>query len=72
MPSPNVGGPLSVVRVLDVRDINIKAEACNLHCGMILFGHDRENAGLPLHGKRIAGEQVKMREFFLTANAKKL
>ena len=33
MPSPNVGGPLSVIRVLDVRDINIKAAACNLHCG---------------------------------------
>ena len=58
MPSPNVGGPLSVVRVLDVRDINIKAEACNLHqftlwddliCYMI--------------------EQAKMREFLLTANA---
>ena len=35
MPSPNVGGPLSVIRVLDVRDINIKAEACNSHCGGI-------------------------------------
>ena len=35
MPSPNVGGPLSVIRVLDVPDINIKAESCNLHCGMI-------------------------------------
>ena len=45
MPSPNVGGPLSVIRILDVRDINIKAEACNLHCGMIWFAtllHDRE------------------------------
>ena len=31
------GGPLSVIRVLDVRDINIKAEACNLHCGMMWF-----------------------------------
>ncbi len=37
MPSPNVGGPLSVIRVLDVRDINIKAGACNLHSGMIWF-----------------------------------
>ena len=37
MPSPNAGGPLSVVRVLDVRGINIKAAACNLHCGMIWF-----------------------------------
>ena len=36
-PSPNVGGPLSVIRVWDVRDINIKAGACNLHCGMIWF-----------------------------------
>ena len=31
------GGPLSVIRVLDVRDINIKAGACNLHSGMIWF-----------------------------------
>ena len=29
------GGPLSVFRVLHVLDITIKAEACNLHCGMI-------------------------------------
>ena len=29
------GGPLSVFRLLYVPDINIKAEACNLHCGMI-------------------------------------
>lgn len=29
------GGPLSVIWVLDVRDNNIKAEACNLHRGMI-------------------------------------
>ena len=30
------GGPLSVVRVLYVPDIN-KAEACNLRCGMLCF-----------------------------------
>ena len=31
-------GPQSIIRVVDVWDINIKAEACNLHCGMIC-GH---------------------------------
>ena len=29
MPSPNVGGPLSVFKVLDVQGINIKTEACD-------------------------------------------
>ena len=27
--------PLSVIRVWDVRDMNMKAEACNLHCGIL-------------------------------------
>ena len=59
MPSPNVGGPLSVIRVLDVQGINIKTEACDLQCGMIWFAT----------WSRIAGEQAKMHEFLLTANA---
>ena len=46
MPSPNVGGPLSVIRVLNVRDINIKAEACNLHCGMMWFATWSRKSGL--------------------------
>ena len=37
MSSPNVGGPLSGIRVLDVQGINIKTEACDLQCGMISF-----------------------------------
>ena len=59
MPSPNVGGPLSVIRVLDVQGINIETEACDLQCGVIWFAT----------WSRIAGEQAKMREFLLTANA---
>ena len=59
MPSPNVGGPLSVIRVLDVQGINIKTEACDLQGGMIWFAT----------WSRIAGEQAKMCEFLLTANA---
>ena len=59
MPSPNVGGPLSVIRVLDVQGIDIKTEACDLQCGMVWFAT----------WLRIAGEQAKKREFFLTANA---
>ena len=59
MPSPNVVGPLSVLSVLDVPDINIKAEACNLLCGMVWFAT----------WSRIAGEKAKMLEFLLTANA---
>ena len=51
MPSPNVGGPLSVIRVFDLRDIKIKVEACNLHCGMMNLLHNRGDAGLVLHGK---------------------
>ena len=49
MPSPNVVGPLSVIRVLDVQGINIKTEACDLQCGMISFAT----------WSRIAGEQEK-------------
>ena len=43
-------GPLSVVRVFYVPDIdiNIKAEACNIHCEMLRFAT----------WSRIAGERV--------------
>ena len=47
--------PLPVIRILDVQDINIKAEACNLHCRMIWFPT----------WLRIAGNQAKMREFLM-------
>ena len=59
MPSPNVGGPLSVFRILDVQGINIKTEACDIQSGMIWFAT----------WSRISGEQAKMREFLLAANA---
>ena len=47
-------GPQSIIRVVDVWDINIKAEACNLHCGMIC-GHllhdvDKLNQEQKKHG----------------------
>ena len=41
------GSPIGY-KVLDVRDINIKAAACNLHCGWFDSLHDRENGGLVL------------------------
>ena len=58
MPSSNVGGPLSVIRCLDVQDINIKAETSNLQCGMIWFAT----------WSIITGEHAKMRGLLLTAN----
>ena len=52
------GGPLSVVRVLYVPDINIKAG--DLHCGMIWFAT----------WSRLAGERAKMREFLVPFDSK--
>ncbi len=55
LPSRNVWGPLSS-----------KQNHVIYIVGRFDLLHDRENAGLVLQGKWIAGEKVKMREFFLT------
>ena len=70
MPSPNVGGvPYRLSGFWMFGTSTSKQKHAIYIVGWCDLLHDRENTGLVLHGKWIAGEQVKMHEFLLTANA---